>query len=239
MRLFSSWEQYLATADDAGVQIHQYAGADIRARIGDAAARLEVSTGYPWDGGVSIRIAETPTDPWTLTLRVPPNARSVRITGPDGQARQPASDARSVDLVFPWRVGDTVEIAMDLPPLTVASDPRVDATRGCLAFERGPLVYCIETADIPPGVELEDVVVAADVAPTAVSRDELGPSFIGLAVPAAISRGGAGSEAEDVTVGAIPYFAWANRRVEAMRVWIPTTDVVNPGAGPALPSTDG
>jgi DUF1680 family protein len=240
MRLFSSWEQYLATADDSGVQIHQYAAADIRVEIGDAAARLEVRTAYPWDGRVSIRIAETPADPWTLTLRIPPNARSVRITSPDGQVRGPAGDARSVDLRRAWRPDETVELAMELPPLSVTSDPRVDATRGCLAFERGPLVYCIETADIPAGVELEDVAVAADVSPTPTPRGDLGPSFVGLAVPASVRRAGAAS-GTDAVVGAIPYFAWANRRVEAMRVWIPTADAVSPDAPPAPAdrSTDG
>jgi DUF1680 family protein len=139
-----------------------------------------------------------------------------------------------------WRAGEAVELAMDLPPLTVASDPRVDATRGCLAFERGPLVYCIETADIPAGVELEDVAVAADVSPTPTQRGDLGPSFVGLAIPASVRRAGAAS-GSDALVGAIPYFAWANRRVEAMRVWIPTAEAVSPD-GPRQPdarSTDG
>jgi hypothetical protein len=122
-----------------------------------------------------------------------------------------------------WQVGDTVTLEVDLTPRVTPSDPRVDATRGCVALSRGPLVYCIETADIPDGVELEDVAVAPTVQPIAIRRDDLGPSFVGLSLPATVRpHGRAGGAPRDVEVGAIPYFAWANRSVKAMRVWIPT-----------------
>ena len=108
-------------------------------------------------------------------------------------------------------------------------DPRIDAVRGCLAFERGPLVYCLETADLPDGVQLEEVEVDLAVRPVSVPRPDIADSAIGLTVPATRRRhGGAhatsGSRAPDATaveVGAVPYFTWANRSVEAMRVWIP------------------
>ena len=40
------------------------------------------------------------------------------------------------------------------------ADPRVDAARGCVAIERGPLVYCVEAAD-NPGLGLDDLVLDA------------------------------------------------------------------------------
>jgi DUF1680 family protein len=94
-------------------------------------------------------------------------------------------------------------------------DPHVDAARGCVALERGPLVYCIETADLPHGLALEEVEVDAAAKPVAIARPDLGPDVVGLVVPA--SRRGAGP----VEVGAVPYLAWANRTVGAMRIWIP------------------
>ena len=56
-------------------------------------------------------------------------------------------------------------------PRVTRPDPRVDAVRGCVALERGPLVYAIESADLPPGVELEDVAIPDGAAP----RDAAGP----------------------------------------------------------------
>ncbi len=102
-----------------------------------------------------------------------------------------------------------------MPGRVTRPHPRVDAIRGCLALERGPLVYAIETADLPEDVELEAVTLAPDAGPRPVERPDLGPGVVGLEVPAATEDGRAFS------LAAIPYHAWGNRAVEAMRVWIP------------------
>ena len=102
-----------------------------------------------------------------------------------------------------------------MPGRVTAPHPRIDAIRGCLALERGPLVYAIETADLPDGIEVEAVTLAADSAPRAVARPDLGPGVVGLSVPAATEAG------RGFDLAAVPYHAWGNRAVEAMRVWIP------------------
>jgi DUF1680 family protein len=106
-------------------------------------------------------------------------------------------------------------LILDLPVRVTSPDPHLDASRGCVALERGPLVYCIETADLPDGLALEEVELDPAAKPLQIARPDLGPEVIGLAVPA--SQRGAGP----VEVGAVPYLAWANRTVGAMRIWIP------------------
>ena len=105
----------------------------------------------------------------------------------------------------------------------------------------GPLVYCIETADLPSGTELEEIELEDSVRPTPVARPDIAEGLIGLTVPAVDrydepvpwTNGGSGQSHQrrrpasgvvygaSLTIGAIPYFAWANRSVDAMRVWIP------------------
>jgi DUF1680 family protein len=97
--------------------------------------------------------------------------------------------------------------------------PRIDAVRGCLALERGPVVYCLESADLPAGVELEDVVLDPAARPAEEPRPDIAPSMVGLTIPA-------DGSAPDLR--AVPYFAWGNRSVEAMRVWIPGRDARPP-----------
>ena len=60
-----------------------------------------------------------------------------------------------------WRRGDEVVLELDMTPRLVAPHPRIDAVRGCLAIERGPLVYCLEQADAADGVAVDDLRVAA------------------------------------------------------------------------------
>ena len=219
MRLLSSWEQYLASSDDTGVQLHQYATADIEADLAGAAVRLSVRTGYPWDGRVTVRVERAPEHPWTLSLRVPRWCRSATITGPGGDGPV-AAGAGAAELSRRWQAGDTVVLDLDLPVRVVEPDPRVDAVRGCVAVERGPLVYCIEAADLPAGTELEDLRWDPGREPVTAPRPDLGEAVVGVTVPVA-RRAPAGPGAAGLSAGAIPYHAWANRGAGAMRVWVP------------------
>ncbi|MGW5192122.1 glycoside hydrolase family 127 protein [Kribbella sp. NPDC004138] len=192
MRTLSSLDQLVATADDDGVQVHLYAPASVRAgEIG-----FEIETEYPWHGTVRVRITATPDTPWTLRLRIPAWADSQRLTvnGHEGPLRRV------------WSVGDEVVLELPVAARRTAPDERIDAVRGCVAIERGPLVYCFEQQDA-------DVVLdhTAVVAGELVERER--PDLLGgvttIDVPA-----------RDGTLTAIPYYAWANRTVGPMTVWI-------------------
>ena len=130
---------------------------------------------------------------------------------------------RRVDETRIWQAGESIALTLDMPVRITEPDRRIDAVRGCVALERGPLVYCLETADLPPGVTIEDVELDAATRPVPVPRPDLADGVIGLAVPATRGNG------SPVDVGAIPYFAWANRSVDAMRVWIPRGVPGSPG----------
>lgn len=220
MRILASWEHYLATTDADGIQVQQFANAEIAAETGAGPVRLAVETDVPWGGRVAVRILEAPGSPWSLSLRVPAwSAASTITVVDDGPApvtpgRYWASGSRA------WQAGDVVTLDLDVAPRVTVPDPRIDAVRGCVAIERGPLVYCIETADLPAGVALEDVRVAPDVVPQPIDKPDLATPLIALAVPA-VQAGVDGHADRPIEIVAVPYFAWANRRVEAMRVWIP------------------
>jgi uncharacterized protein len=213
MRLLSSLEQYLASSDDSGIQLHQYATCEIQAEVAGGAARLSVHTGYPWDGRVTVRVVEAPDRPWTLSLRVPRWCRSAVLTGPGGTGPRTAG-AGAAELTRRWRAGDRVVLELDMPVRVTEPDPQVDAVRGCVAVERGPLVYCVESADLPPETELEELRWDPSREPATVPRPDLGDGVVGITVPVTGRQPG-------LSAGAIPYFAWANRGAGAMRVWIP------------------
>ncbi|MEV6304267.1 beta-L-arabinofuranosidase domain-containing protein [Actinoplanes sp. NPDC051861] len=210
MRMLGSWQQYLATWDDGGVQLHQYASAEIATELPAGPVQLRVETGYPWQGRIAVHFVATPPRPWTLSLRVPRWCRSAAVTGPGGTETL-SSGAGVVKRHQRWHPGDLVELNLDLPVRITEPDPRVDAVRGCAAVERGPLVYCIEAADAPERVEIEELRWDPDRHLTVVTRPDVAESLVGVDVP---MRGG-------LTAGAVPYFAWANRGVGGMRVWIP------------------
>ncbi|MEV0718133.1 beta-L-arabinofuranosidase domain-containing protein [Asanoa sp. NPDC050611] len=218
MRLLSSWPQYLATGDDSGLQIHQYATAEVRSPAG----AVTVHTGYPWEGRVVVEVVRSSSaGPWTLSLRVPGWCAGATLSVAGSEPAPVA--AGYAHLTRGWQPGERVTLDLALPVRRTAPDPRVDAVRGCVAFERGPIVYCVESADLPAGVVLEDLRCAPDREAVTVPRPDLGAGVVGLDVPLAPTG----------TVPAIPYFAWANRGAGGMRVWLPTGGDDTGGPPPA------
>ena len=115
--------------------------------------RLTVETDYPWDGLVRVRVEEASGVGWTLSLRVPGWADGATLTA-DGEPHDAAAGTYA-SVRRQWRVGDVVELALPMPVRFTAADERVDAVRGCLAIERGPLVYAVEAVDQAPDVRVD------------------------------------------------------------------------------------
>jgi uncharacterized protein len=226
-RLMASLHAYVATGHGGGVQLHLYAPAE----IDTPEVRLRVETGYPWDGRIAVTVRQAPATPWTLALRVPAwcPGFTVDIDGEPVAAR-PENGYLRLTRAFP--PGTTLRLALRMPARLVGAHPRVDAVRGCAALARGPLVYCLEQADLPAGAVLEDVLLEAGRPVEVVTAG--GPSAIPvtLAAPASLCPVpaqrlypehslGTGGVGTPVTVAAVPYFLWGNRAPGAMRVWIP------------------
>jgi uncharacterized protein len=235
MRTFASLAGYLATSDSEGVQVHQFATGELSAGVGDGDVRLAVQTDYPWDGVVRLRVDATGSEEaWTLSLRVPgwASGATVVVHGEESAAT-PGEYAR---LTRTWNVGDVVELRLPLQVRVMEAHPRIDAVRGCVALERGPLVYAVEQADQPDGVAVDDLhlVVGADVSEshqpdllngvtvlTTTGRVGIGDVTHPWPYTPATSTDSAAAVGEEVPVLALPYYAWANRGVGAMRVWLP------------------
>lgn len=215
MRLLGSWQQMLATTDEAGVQIQQYASGEIVARTGGDEIRLAIETDYPWSGSVRVSVLAAPRRPLELALRVPGWCESAVLNGPEGDLGQRRPDRQMIAVSRTWQAGDAIELNLEMPPRVTAPDDRIDAVRGCVALERGPLVYCIESADLAPGTELEAVALVPQGPLSALPRPDVGPNVVGLAAT------GRAAGPSSIEINAVPYFAWANRVVGGMRVWIP------------------
>jgi hypothetical protein len=233
MRLLASLQHYLATVDGTGVQLHQYASSTIRTTVpGVGSVELGVETGYPWSGTIAIEVVSPGESEWTLSLRVPAWARAATLDG------EPVAPGRYAALTRRWRAGDRVVLELDVSPRLTAANPRIDAVRGCVALERGPVVYCVEAHDLPAGADLAAVAVdpAADPVDSGPVAQLGGLPGVSLTGTIRDLGGWGQSEYRDLRelpsaastaptpLLAVPYFAWANRDGGGMRVWIPATE---------------
>ncbi len=162
-RLLASLATYLVSADDEGLRLHQYADSRVDTRLADGRrVSLQVRTRYPDDGAVSVTVAGTDGGTWPLTLRVPGWAIGASVTDRDGTRPAPPGE---LVLRRDFAVGETVTLQLPVGTRWVFPDPRVDAVRGCVAVERGPVVLCAESTD-QAGASLDELWVDPAGEPT-------------------------------------------------------------------------
>ncbi|HEX6335858.1 MAG TPA: beta-L-arabinofuranosidase domain-containing protein [Jiangellaceae bacterium] len=228
-RLLASLGGYLATKDRDGVQIHQYADAAISTSLdGNRPIALSMRTEYPSRGVVTVEITQSPDVPVTLSFRIPAWGRGgTAITEPDGSTRSSAG-AGTVQVRRRFEPGDTVRLELPIEPRWTAADPRIDAVRGTVAVEHGPLVLCAESTDLPGDVEIDAVQVDPREAPRVQDGKVVAQGSLRKADDAAWpyqeSTDRPASGRHDTGIPLVPYHTWANRGPSTMRVWLPMKD---------------
>ena len=169
MRTLASLEHYVVLGSDTRAVLHQYLSGRYTAGVAGGEVWMEVTTDYPWDGTVTIRLAEAPAGRWELALRVPHWVEQPTLTVNGTPMDTAPADGWWV-VSREWNEGDEVVMVLPLEPRFTAADPRLDATRGAVAIEYGPLVYCLEAID-NPGHRLDDLTIDTTVAPKLLPAD--------------------------------------------------------------------
>ena len=219
-RTLASMELTFATRSPEGVQIHQLGSYDVDTVLEDGSTvSLSVRSGYPYAGDVEVVFRADTGREIELAVRIPAWARTATVTEPGEQPHEVRGRRAVVRGRF--RAGDTVRLDLPVEARFVTPDPRIDAVRGQVAVERGPLVLALESVDLPSG-GVGDVSVDTDTSPELTERGAR------VSVSRTVTRDAdwpydpAVDRVEDLgLVDLVPYATWANRGPSSMRVWIP------------------
>jgi DUF1680 family protein len=229
-RTLASVESVFATTTDDGLQLHQYGDYDVDTTLASGATvGFRVRSGWPDEGTVTVEATADSGVPVALRLRVPSWASGVVLETPEGSREVDgvgpdagAGAAGTVTVRRLFAVGDRVVLRVPIRARVTVPDPRIDAVRGTVAVERGPLVFALESTDL--GADVGDVVVPAGAEPvdegTGVVRMPVRQRSVQDAGP--LPYGDADvreSPAEDVRL--VPYATWGNRGPSTMRVFLP------------------
>ncbi len=214
-----------------GVWVHLYGGSTLDTTLPDGRrVKLKQETRYPWDGRVRVVVEGAPAGEFALRLRVPGWVEGATLSV-NGEAATAAPAGRYAEVRRAWAAGDVVELSLPLRPRLVEAHPLVEETRNQIAVMRGPVVYCLESPDLPAGVTVPSIALPRGIALT----PRYDPKLLG-GVTVLEGRAGSASEAawgnelyrelrpaapRPVDVKLIPYYAWANRGRSEMTVWLP------------------
>lgn len=212
-RLLASLSAYLATADDTGLRLHQYADCD----IDTGAVGLQVRTSYPEEGNVAVRVTRSGGDPWSISLRVPGWATGAVLVV--DHERRPVAPG-DVTLTRDWAVGQEIRLELPMRPRFTWPDPRIDAVRGCVAVERGPLVLCAESTG---ELDLDALRVCTGTDPEQVGDGAVVRAGFDVPRDSSWPYGEPASRPGTTTpLHLKPYHRWGRGGPATMRVWLPT-----------------
>lgn len=224
-RTLASLGTYLATTDEEGIQIHQFANTEIHSCLREGEhVGLTVNTKYPDDGNIAISVTESGPTPWTLTVRIPEWATDATI---DINGKQQPAGPGYFELTRAFQAGDLIHIRLPLMPHLVHAHTRIDAVKGSLAIECGPRVYCLESAELDSGRHVDDFVLDPST-PLNIEGEKIivkgwideqeAPPW-----PYKVQYDTIQQAPTPVEAALIPYHSWGNKGPVTMRVWLRTS----------------
>ena len=237
-RLVASIGNYIYATSQEGIYVNLFIGSNTVVQSGRNKISVAQKGNYPWDGTTTITISPDSRIKKKLFIRIPGWAVNKPVPGdaytyltPDlspvlialnGQKINFTPDRGYAVIDREWKKGDEISIQLPMNVERVISNENIQANKGLVALQRGPLVYCLEHADNRGKVMN---IIFPDQAQFSASFN---PSLLGGIVTISskvpvidISGQGESVSTSIKEITAIPYYSWANRGEGEMQVWVP------------------
>ena len=221
-RFIPSVPGYVYAVKDNDLYVNLFMANTMHDKVKNGDVSVSMETNYPWDGKVKLVVKEAPKKGFNLKLRIPGWVRGEVVPSDlyefdddvelgykvslNGQEIKADLDKGYFCIDRKWVPGDVVELVMDMEPRLVKANDKVEADRGRVAVERGPIVYCAEWPD-NPDLKVREVVLSDS--PKLAVRENKGKLY-----------GIDEIVVEDSNLTLIPYYAWNHRGPGDMIVWM-------------------
>ena len=229
VRTIAEVNNYMYSIGEKGIYINMYGGSVLNAKLSDGTSvQLEQITNYPWDGKITVVMKAATAMPVNIYMRVPGWAKAFSLKINKQYPKVRDKDGGFVIAGKKWNAGDSIVLDFEMPATLIESHPLVEETRNRVTVKRGPVVYCLESADLP-GKNIFDVVIPANTQWKLVPATIAGGKMMALTGQAKILQGSDwnnhlyrefNTSTKPVQVKLIPYYAWANRGKTDMTVWL-------------------
>jgi DUF1680 family protein len=254
-RFLASVPGYLYAKAGNTLYVNLYAAGTADIDLNGRTLKVVQETRYPWDGVVKMTLTPDRAGAFAVKIRVPGWARSEPVPSilytfldkssetasvkVNGQPVGMQLDKGYVTVDRTWNPGDVVDISLPMPVRRIVAHEAVEADRGRVALQRGPIVFTAEWVDNPNG-KVRNIVLADAAALTSRFRQDLlnGVQVIeGRSTGLSLDAAGQVVKQEQPFV-AIPYAMWANRGRGQMAVWLARTEAVaRPTPFPTIATT--
>lgn len=230
VRTIAELNNYMYTLNSDALFVNLYGANQLKSKFADGSAvAIDQTTNYPWSGNVQFVVKEMSPGK-KIFLRVPQWCTSYRIfcNGVDiSKKTQTLNGYVVLDKVI--AKGSVITFNMDMPATLLEANPLVEENKNQVTVKRGPIVYCLESADLK-NTNLFNVAVPSGIVFTPKSVLVGQTKMMALEGTAKIvgtknwNRSlyqPLNNTATPLKITMIPYFAWANRGKTDMSVWLP------------------
>lgn len=236
-RFIPSLPGYIYAVKGNSIYMNLFMGNSSDLQVNGKKVTIKQTTGYPWDGNIHIEVTPQKKQTMALKIRIPGWARNQVVPSDlysyadekdagytvkvNGEVVDSQLEKGYFTISREWKKGDKVDIAFDMAPRAVHAHEKVEADKGRVAFERGPIVYCAEWPD--NDVPIQSVLLPLTPEVEVVNMPDMSQYGTQLKTEAqslSINEKGL-LETGNVTLTLIPYYAWAHRGVGEMSVWLP------------------
>jgi DUF1680 family protein len=233
VRTIAEVSNYVYSLSDKGLYINLYGGNALQTKDKDGnRISVQQQTSYPWNGLVKIVVQDMPLGQ-SIFLRIPGWADGgvIKINGKlQSQKLSPGSYA---ELKYQWKKGDVIELNLPMKAKLMEANPLVEENRNQVAVKFGPIVYCLESVDLPKNENIFNLLLSSGN----VFQQQLiqinGAEILSLSTVARKKNEGFADgvlykelkpASSSIRVRLIPYFAWGNRGKTDMTVWLPVSN---------------
>ncbi|WP_194410381.1 glycoside hydrolase family 127 protein [Microbacterium cremeum] len=229
-RTLARFHERAASLGDDGLYLHLYGGSSVDVTTDDGGRlALREDSDYPWSGELTFTVQDAAGPGTPLHLRIPgwSSGATLTVNGDEVAVSEPGTYTR---VEREWREGDVIALALPMPVRVLRAHRLAEEATNQVAVRRGPVVYCLESTDLPGGVALEQAALRRGQGLTPVEAEVTGTRIVALETEIAVLPKPTDDalyddlgEAEPSTAKTrlVPYFAWGNRGAGEMSVWLP------------------
>ncbi len=228
-RTIAEVNNYAYNLSNEGVYVNLYGSNHLKTvTLKGENVEVEQQTNYPWDGKIILKIVAAPKGEYSFFLRIPgwSQGAEISVNGKNNNAALVSGSYHK--LVQKWKKGDVIELNIPMPVELMQANPLVEEIKNQVAVKRGPIVYCLESDQLPENTSINAIVLNKEsnfsVDTIEIENRKLtainSTITIGNSWKKSLYRPLSQNTDKDFKVRLIPYFAWGNSKKGEMTVWM-------------------
>lgn len=222
---------YAYNLSKEGLYVNLYGSNNLNTKtLNGEALEIEQQTNYPWDGKITLKIVKAPKDDYAFLLRIPGWGSGAQIFVNNSQVMGKIFSGSYFKVNQKWKKGDVIELNLPMPVELMEANPLVEEVKNQVAVKRGPLVYCLESDQLPANTSVNDVILNLNSDFKTDFTELKNRKLVTIEANSTVKEDSnlwkhmlykpISKDGKSLNVKLVPYFAWGNKGQGEMTVWM-------------------